>query len=196
MPSREPRTVDQAGPGGLRAVVIVIIAVAMVPVVLVAIFVALAVSSFSHIGERKHLKPIPVAAGACPFVKAMHEEATQLQAAQPFFGVGFDAHGGMLSWRQTRARLARAGARLEFSIAGGLPQFPPEVQHYLAEVRDKVHAGRAQLRAARDAPDLIRRTSSLWADGQAAFGFAGDLIGRQCGVQLGADDETTLTTSS
>jgi hypothetical protein len=155
----------------------------------------LAYNSFSHIGERKHLKPIPVAASACPFVKAMHESANQLQAAQPFFGVAFDAHGGELTWQQTRARLGRAADTLEFSLAGGLPQFPPEVQHYLVKVRDDIHAGRAQLRTARDGSDFIVRTSGLWADGQVAFGFAGDLIGRQCGVQLGADDDTTLTTS-
>ncbi len=195
MPSREPRVTDQANPGRLRGVVVALIVLALVPVVLVGIFVAFAFSSFSNIGERKHLKPIPVAAGACPFVTAMHEEANQLQAAQPFFGVAFDAHGGMLSWRQTRARLARAADRLEFSIAGGLPQFPSEVQHYLVKVRDDIHAGRAQLRAAHDGYDYLAKTSGLWADGQAAFGFAGDLIGRQCGVQLGADDGTTLTTT-
>jgi hypothetical protein len=182
------RRVDGGHRRGLRLLAAVLVGAAAVVAVVVVSSVSLS-NSVSNIGKREHLKPIPVAARAGPFVAAMHEAANDLQVALPIFGVALDAHGRALTWPQARARLGRAADALEFSIAAGLTQFPPRVQHYLETVRRELRAGRAQLRAARDASDFSVRTGALWRDGQDAFGFAGDLVGRQCGVQLGADSD-------
>jgi hypothetical protein len=45
---------------------------------------------------------------------------------------------------------------------------------------------------ASDYSDLSARTSDLVDEGQLAFGYADDLIGRQCPVPLRADSETML----
>ena len=192
MPSNEPGAVDERHSEWLRPLALVLMGLAAAVVVFVGIMIALIAHSLSHIGERKHLKPIPVAASACPFVEAMHDAANELQKAYPVFGVAFDPHGRALTWPQTRKRLARAGDVLEYSIAAGLGQFPAQVQGYLEEVSRQIQAGRAQLRDAHDEFDFFQRTSERWEDGQVAFGFAGDLIGGQCGVQLGADSDTML----
>ena len=41
-----------------------------------------------------------------------------------------------------------------------------------------------------DGFDFSNRTTNLFDHGQQAFGYAGDLIGHQCAVPLGADDDT------
>jgi len=65
-------------------------------------------------------------------------------------------------------------------------------RHYLDVTLVDLRAGGAKLAAASDAGDFSFRTLQLAEDGRAAFGFAGDLIGRQCPMQLEADTDTLL----
>jgi hypothetical protein len=172
--------------------------VAATAAVLTVIFVVLAVAAgallaaFANYGhrERKHLAPIPIAASACPYVALMHEAANRFQTTYPVLGLSYDADMHELAWPQTRDRLRHATDVLDFSIVAGTPHFPQQVQHYLDVTLVNLRTGRAQLAAASNASDVFSRTQQLFQDGQAAFGFAGDLIGRQCPVPLAADSDT------
>ena len=170
--------------------------------VTIVVFFVLLANGLSHLGpkERKHLKPIPIAAAACPYVVAMHKAANRFQIVAPFGGIAFDAHEKLLTWPQIHARLEPALATLELSIVVSRPHFPTPVQHQLALALRDVRKGRVQLALARDGNDLDQRTSTLFAHGQKAFGYASDLVGDQCGVRLSADSSTQLypfmTTSS
>lgn len=146
-------------------------------------------------------KPIPISTAACGYVVAMHSAANDFQAAYPLFGVVLDARGNQVPWPPVRARLARAADVQDFSVAASVPHFPAEVQRYLLQVRADIAAGREQVVVAPDGITFWERNGDVFHDGQVAFGYAGDLIGRQCRVQLGADsaplvEETTSATRS
>jgi len=145
-----------------------------------------------RIAERKHLDPIPIAAEACPYVKVMHEAANRFQIAYPTFGMSLDAQQHELTWPQARERLRRAANVLEVAIVAGMPHFPQRVQNFLDVARVDVIAGRQQLVLSTNTYDFSTRSRTRFRDGQTAFGFAGDLIGHRCGVELRADDETML----
>jgi hypothetical protein len=168
----------------------VAIAVTVV-VVLAALVVSLAIGlsrAFKPKG-RDHLQAIPIDAAACPYVAVMHEAANQFQVAYPPLVIAYDVNGNELPWAETKARLAPAGVLLEDSITASVPHFPAQVQWYLTKVRDNIRAGREQLASATDGYDFFNRTYKTYADGKLAFGYAGDLIGHQCPVPLGADSE-------
>ncbi len=168
----------------------------VVVVVLIVLTVAFAVlmSGFSKIGtaERKHLDPIPIAANACPYVKLMHEAANRFQIAYPIFGISVDANQHQLTWPQTRQRLRHAADVFEVAIVAGTPHFPKRVRNYLDVTRVELVGGRRQLAAALDAFDFTQRTMNAFDAGKTAFGFAGDLIGHRCQVELGASDVSML----
>lgn len=176
----------------------VIAGVLSVLFVLLATIVAFLVAvsnAFSHLGEpptRKHLKPIPIAVSACRYVSLMHSAANNLQIAEPILGFALDEHGNALTWTQTRARLDPALRLMEYSIVTSEAKFPLQVRQQLTVVLRTVRQGRAQLAIARDGTDFNHRTATLLSNGQLAFGYAGDLVGKQCPVPLRADTSTML----
>lgn len=167
-------------------------AIAVTLVLLLGVVVGFAFSSSFEGSEREHLQPIPIDLAACPYVGSMHEAANQFQIAYPALVTGLDADRQSLTWPQTQARLDQAAAVLEGSISLSLEHFPAQVQGHLTAARDALAEGRAQLPLATDGVSFINRTSGLLHEGQLAFGYAGDLIGGQCSVPLGADTETML----
>ena len=184
---------------GIAAVIVV----AMTSVALVVIGAALVGfgDGMSHLGERKHLAPIPIAQNACPYVSLMHTAADYYQINAGLFGVGFDARGRMLPWTTQRARLNATLEVFEASIKQSAPHFPARIRAQLAVTMRAAEEGRAQVARAHDAIDLMNRAESTLQAGQQAFGFASDLVGKQCGVPLGADSSampfplnTTTTT--
>ena len=193
MPSGGPATWS---PRATRATwvkgVVALLAIAVTVVVVFAAIVVSVAIGFSRAFKpkgREHLQPIPIDVAACPYVTVMHEAANQFQVAYPPLVFAYDANGHELSWPDTKARLAPAAVLLEDSITASIPQFPPQVQWYLTMVRDDLHRGREQLASATDSYDFFNRTYKTYADGKRAFGYAGDLIGQQCPVPLGADSE-------
>ena len=164
----------------------VLLPVILVAAALVALSAAFANLNFDFSTHRAHLKPIPIAADACPYVHAMHQAAHDYEVAFPFPVVpSTDANGRPLPWPTARARIGNAADVLEYSIIVSSSHFPAPVQRYLATVRRDLDAGREQLGLARDGMDLSGRVLSLQSDGQQAFGYASDLIGTQCGEPLG-----------
>jgi hypothetical protein len=150
-------------------------------------------ASFDLAGhERKHLDPISIPASACPSVESIHKSANDLQIAYPIGSFSYDANQHALTWPQTRERLRQAANAFEYSIAAGMPHFPVRVQRYLATARDDVVAGRRHLVVAHDTADFSNRANSLFEHGQRAIGYAGDLIGHRCRVDLQADGDTML----
>jgi len=143
--------------------------------------------SFSHVGERRHLKPIPIASGACPYVALMHDAANDFQAHEPVFGLMLDTNGRPVPIAKERTIVGPPLARLEFAIAVSRPHFPAAVRTQLAITQNAAHQGRAELANATDPVALMNGTTSLLSTGQQAFGYASDLVGTQCGHGLGAD---------
>ena len=146
---------------------------------------------------RKHLKAIPIAASACPYVRVMHAVANEVQLDEPIPAVNVAAPGApaTIAWPRSRVRFDDAIGRLELAILASEPQVPEPVRHYLDVTLADVRTGRTLLKTDRSGSYetnviLAQRYQNLFSDGQQAFGFAGDLIGMQCGVQLGADNNT------
>ena len=135
--------------------------------------------------EREHLQPIPVDAASCAYVVNMHQAATEFQKL--YSGL-IDAY--YANWTATQWRVAAAADVLNYSISASVEHLPPRVKWYLMAARDELRLGRTEVALAHNSVDLLVRTSGFWSDGQAAFGYAGDLIGNQCSVPLRADSPT------
>ena len=195
MARHQPLPVGQGRRRKVRLIAGIVAALAGALVVMFGFFVAVVATVLPHIGQakpRKHLEPIPIAASTCPYVRLMHTAANNFQIAQPLLGVAFDEHGQVLPWPETRARLDSALTSLEASIQASEPQFPRQIQHELSITLRAVREGRVQLAAANDGADLITDTRPVREMGKRAFGYASDLVGKQCGVMLGADESTLL----
>jgi len=146
-------------------------------------------NGLSHVGERRHLKPIHISGGACPYVALMHDAANDVQAHEPMLGLVFDAKGRPLPIAKERAVVDPPLARLEFAIAVSRPHFPAAVRKQLAITQAAAEEGRTQLAGATDSFALASSASRLYGTGQEAFGYASDLVGSQCGHGLGADSD-------
>jgi hypothetical protein len=182
--------------GVLAAVVTLATLVAVVAVVAAVHFG----DSLSHVGEHKHLKPIPISTTACPYVALMHAAANDFQAHEPLLGLMVDANGRLVPVARERAIIDPPLARLELAIAMSAPHFPTAVRTQLAITQSAAHQGREQLARATDPIALEGSTVRLMSTGQQAFGYASDLVGPQCGHGLGADPNIgpygTVVTSS
>ena len=146
---------------------------------------------------RKHLKSIPIASSACPYVRVMHAVANEVQLDEPITAINLAVPGGpvTIAWPRSRVRFDLAIGRLELAILASESHIPAQVRQYLNVTLTDVRTGRTLLKTDRSGSyetnvTLAQRYQSLFSDGQQAFGYAGDLIGKQCGVQLGADSNT------
>jgi len=166
--------------------------VVVTPVVLVFMVVAQLGNSLSHIGERKHLKQIPIAASACPYVALMHAAANNYQSSMPVFGLEIDSHGQIVKvpWSHERQRIDASLRLLDGSIRASTPQLPHPIRAQLAVTLRSVHRGRLELRRAYSFENATDRARHAMDRGQRAFGYASDLVGHQCAVGLGADSNT------
>src|SRR5262249_6854212 len=122
------------------------------------------------------------------YVVAMHNAANDFQSATPSLILGLDEQGQMHIWPQSRPALTHAADVLDVTIAAGEPHLPSQVQTYLARVRVDISKGRRQAALATTSSDYVTRVAPLIASGKSSFGFAGDLIGHACSVDLGADN--------
>ena len=189
MPSARPTGDARSGWHDLAvlAIVTAVVVLAFFAVMVVAVAVTLSQGfKFEH-KERAHLQPIPIDPASCAYVDDMHRAANQFQRSYPLLGFTEDARGYLRPWTETQWRLAAAADVLDYSITASVDHFPTQVQWYLTAARDDLRAGRMQLPAVRDGFDFVMRMTDLYAHGEQAFGYAGDLIGSQCQVPLGAD---------
>jgi hypothetical protein len=157
---------------------------------------------------RTHLDPIPIdRERACSHVEAIHAQLDQFQDAYiaATFGLdqqSFDAltagrgtPGSSTTtpqafdparWPLVKTQLDGDAQQLDVAIASGIPSFPPRVQRELRTVRDVLARGRVRLIGTHDAAEMHQRAHGLFEQGQTHVGWAGDLVGRQCPVPLGA----------
>jgi hypothetical protein len=185
-----PRAVGRARRRVLWGLV-VFVAAFLLGGVAVSVGIAFAVAgidrSLGHMGARDHLKPIPIDASACPYVVAMHNAANDFQNATPALEFVIDEPGNPLPWTQSRAALTHAADVLDVTIAAGVPHLPPQVQTYLTRVRVNIGKGRRQAALATTRTQFLTSVEPFIDSGKSEFGFAGDLIGHACSVDLGAD---------
>ena len=143
---------------------------------------------------RKHLDPVPISAHACPYVRVMHAAANEVQRDKPVPAFDLRVKGDLehklnATFPRSRPRFANALATFELAIVISEPHFPDRVRHFLNTTVADVRTGRAVLKTATNRA-LVMRYSNLYDSGERAFGYAGDLVGHRCGVQLGADNST------
>ena len=191
---KSPGANPAAGPDGASWIAIAFGLTSLVVLAAVILGAVLASRLFSGFDVgRKHLRAIPIAAGACPYVRVMHAAANEVQRDEPIPALDLVTGGASqpltLTWPRSRARFGSALGVLELAILVSNTHFPRAVRDHLGVTLTDVRTGRALLSRQTDA-ELATRYSDLFGDGQQAFGEAGDLIGRQCGVQLGADSAT------
>ncbi len=182
----------------IRSIIAAFIATAAIGLLAVVVVVAISASvgrSFSHIGQRNLLKPIPVSKSACPYIVAMHDAANAFQSQTPLLGFGVDGRGNLVPWPTTRAALSHAADVLDVTIAAGIPYVPPPVQAYLTTVRVDIRQGREEASLTNDPNAFLQRVEPLLTSGQRAFGFAGDLVGHACSVDLKADNGVVAATN-
>lgn len=172
------------------AAVLVCAAAGLTLVVLIAAALASIGNSLTHVGERHHLKPIPISTRACPYVALMHAAANDFQAHEPTFGLILDDNGQPVPLAKERVIVDPPLARFEFAIAVSRPHFPTAVRSQLAITQDAAHQGRVLLAQASGPAELFNQSGTLLSRGQRAFGYASDLVGAQCGHGLGADSGT------
>jgi hypothetical protein len=148
-------------------------------------------SGFLNLGpvERKHLAQIPIDKRACPYVVAMHQTANAFQSAEPLFDSYVGPGIALIDppWPRVRTRIRTTLMDLQLSILVGRAHFPPAVRRRLNVTLDAIHSGLRELAHARSTDEMTTKTSAVLAKGQSAFGYAGDLVGTQCEVKLGAD---------
>jgi hypothetical protein len=176
---------ERAGRSGVVAVAATVTVLAGV-----AVAVRVAADRFSDLSiaagpDRTHLDPIPIdRADACPRVEAVHSEA---QRFVELFGGGFLPGAGMFAgddWPARQIQLDEAMARLDFATAAAMPALPTRVQTELEAVRRLLAEGRLRLAAASGPDALLGDAVRLYAEGQQHLGWAGDLVGSQCGISL------------
>jgi hypothetical protein len=155
--------------------------------VVVAIAAADFLRSFDDIGKRDHLTPIPIAKSACPYVVAMHDAANEFQNEVGSFDLAVLLYPPARPWPQSRPALRHAADVLDVTIAAGIPHVPPPVRTYLTRVRIAIDEGRRAAAVAATPNAFVARVEPLIAKGRREFGYAGDLIGHACSVDLGAD---------
>ena len=112
---------------GIGIAAVIVVAVTSVALVAIGAVLVGFGDEMSHIGERKHLAPIPIAQNACPYVSLMHTAADYYQINAGTFGIAFDAQGNMLPWTAQRVRLNATLELLEASIRESAPHFPAQI---------------------------------------------------------------------
>ena len=154
--------------------------------------------------DRRHLDEIPIdRADACGKVETIHAALDSLNGAYTAAMFGLDAQqweafldaatsgsGATVPrtdapWPSVKAGLDTSAQRLDLVLADGIPHFPPPVQRELNAVRRSIAEGRAVLPEVENA-GALSLTRSAFERGQLHAGYAGDLVGDQCSVPLGA----------
>jgi hypothetical protein len=163
-----------------------------------AILAALLFHPFSGLGNidppRKHLKEIPIAASACPYVRVLHEIANDVQRNEPVPALLGDNSQTLLAWPTPsgarKDRFNGALVALDLGITVSNTHFPPAVQRYLSTTQHADRQGRAQIAHVYYGLLPEQPASGLLGTGEESFGYASDLVGTQCGVRLQADNST------
>ena len=193
-----PREGQRAAVWYILKVLFVIFAVISALLAIGAVVVSAMLSNaFSGLGQRKHLKEIPIAATACPYVRVLHEIANDVQRNEPEPVLDASLAGQTpLAWplpSQARSEHFReALVALDLGITIGNPHFPPAVRKYLSATQRADRRGRTEIAHTYYGFLPMHPSSDLLDSGQQSFGFAGDLVGSQCGIKLEADNNTAL----
>ncbi len=146
--------------------------------------------------DRPRLDPIPIPETACPIVEVIHREADHFQ--QTYTNARFATlvvEDTDAPWPDQKQELDDAARSLDLAIALGAPAFPPRITKHLNLVRQALHDGRTLL-ATTTRPARLIRVDDVFRDGQEQFGYASDLIGRQCPVPLRANSYTLVPAST
>jgi hypothetical protein len=130
---------------------------------------------------RKPLKPIPVPASSCPYLRQVHDAAEP--AGREYLRL-LAGRTDPLAWGTEAAQHAQQLAVLELTLAGAIPHVPTRVASELQHARANVAAGRKAVAAAGSATDYVSRSAGQAFAGTDALSNASDLVGNACGFEL------------
>ena len=143
---------------------------------------------------RNHLKEIPIAPAACPYVRVLHQIANDVQRNEPIPVLTADLSPRALAWpspSRVRFRDFRQSlVALDREITVSNPHFPPAVRVFLSATQRASRRGRIQVAQTYYGLLPSQPSSDLLSAGTESFGYASDLVGKQCGVSLQADSST------
>jgi hypothetical protein len=151
----------------------------------VACVIVAGVALLSSLGDvrigRRPLKPIPVAATSCPYLRLVHGAA----------GPAGDTYLRLLSaqddpgeWEGEKSRHAQQLLVLELALRDASTHVPSRIASELDQVVTNVAAGRKELAAATSASEYVSRSASQVFSGNEALANASDLVGSACGFEL------------
>lgn len=124
--------------------------------------------------RRTVLKPVPVPASACPYLRRVHDTAGSAGQAQWQVDSLTDFH----------AQLGPNLVAFESALRAALPRVPVKVATSLREVLVHVSVGVRQLDTSRSAAEYETASSGDVLAGLDALNDASDLVGNACGFRL------------
>ena len=162
-----------------RNLTIVGLVVALVIAIVVAVGIAMSsVKPLGDLGTRPPVKPIPISATACPYLRSVSATASAAN-----YSAGLAASDGK-SWRAFAHRTAPALASFERSLQLAMPHVPRPVAAQLRVTLRQVVIGRPALMRSRSSADYLDRTNGAQLIGFSALADASSLVGNACGLTL------------
>jgi hypothetical protein len=153
--------------------------VALVVGLVIALGVAMSsVKPLGELGARAPVKPIPIPATACPYLRSV-----SVSASAANYSAGLAASDGR-SWRAFAERTAPALASFERSLQLALPHVQRPVAAQLRVTLHQVLIGRPALMISRSSADYLNRTNLAPLIGFSALADASGLVGNACGFTL------------
>jgi hypothetical protein len=125
------------------------------------------------------LKPIPIPASACPFLRVVSATANDAN----HWDVGLNADD-LKSWQAFGTQLAPTLASLETSLVVAIPHVPSPVASQLSATLRQVVIGRPKLLSTRSFSDYVQQTNGAVSTGYYHLARASELVGNACGFKL------------
>jgi hypothetical protein len=127
------------------------------------------------------LKPIPIPAASCPYLRAVH--ATAERAGAGWGDVLFSSD--RKRWRRFAVQVGPKLAAFDLALRAAIPNTPRPVATRLRRNLRQVEIGRARLTVSRDGWDYFDRTHWAVITGYENLSDASDLVGHACGFTDG-----------
>ena len=136
------------------------------------------------IPEREHLAPVPIAAGACPYLRHVRNKAESASKTYVRILQSQDRPADAKRWRTQAARHAHELKPFEVALRAAIPHVPAWVAVELRKVRVNVAAGRREVATARSASEYASVSAGHVMEGFFALNDASDLVGTACGFDV------------
>jgi hypothetical protein len=125
------------------------------------------------------VKPIPIPATACPYLRVVHVAASAA-GVDWFTALGY---GAAKQWQPFARQLEPKLTVLESSLVASIPHVPHPVARDFEDTAHQIVIGHSPT-ASRNVNDYLNRTNSAVITGWSALNHASELIGNACGFDF------------